>query len=65
LLVQGAVWSHVMNEPALLCATGSADFTARVWDACSGLQMHEFSHPHIVRSCNFSKHNNMLATGCE
>jgi serine-threonine kinase receptor-associated protein len=34
--LQGAVWSAVMNPPALLCATGSADFTARVWDACTG-----------------------------
>lgn len=63
--LQGAVWSCVLNDPALLCATGSADFTARVWDACSGTQMHEFSHPHIVRSTNFSHLGNKLATGCE
>eukprot|EP00955_Chlamydomonas_euryale_P113201 366200-Chlamydomonas_euryale.AAC.9 len=62
---QGAVWSCVLNEPALLCATGSADFSARVWDACSGGQLQEFVHPHIVRSVNFSHHSNKLATGCE
>lgn len=61
---KGAVWSCVLNTPALLCATASADFTARVWDACSGTQLHEFSHPHIVRTACFSHHSNKLATGC-
>jgi len=59
---KGAVWSCVLNHPALLCATGSADFTARVWDACSGNQLHEFAHSHIVRTTAFS-HGNKLATG--
>lgn len=62
---QGAVWSCVLNQPALLCATGSADFTARVWDACSGTQLHEFAHPHIVRCTSFSHDTNKLATGGE
>ncbi|GAX82679.1 hypothetical protein CEUSTIGMA_g10105.t1 [Chlamydomonas eustigma] len=60
---KGAVWSSVLNHSALLCATASADFTARVWDACSGVQMHEFSHPHIVRTTSFSMHTDKLATG--
>lgn len=61
---KGAVWSCVLNEPALLCATGSADFSARVWDACSGHQLHEFQHSHIVRGVAFSHGNsNKLATG--
>lgn len=59
---KGAVWSCVLNSPALLCATGSADFSARVWDACTGMQLHEFQHNHIVRTCAFS-HGNKLATG--
>lgn len=60
---KGAVWSCVLNQPALLCATGSADFSARVWDACSGTQLHEFQHAHIVRTVAFSHIANKLATG--
>lgn len=65
LALQGAVWSCVLNDSALLCATASADFSARVWDACSGNQLQEFAHSHIVRSTAFSRHSNRLATGCE
>lgn len=60
---QGAVWSCVLNQAALLCATGSADFSARLWDACSGNQLHEFQHNHIVRSTAFSASSEKLATG--
>lgn len=65
ICTQGAVWSCVLNESALLCATASADFSARVWDACSGTQLHEFAHSHIVRTAAFPHHSNKLATGCE
>ena len=33
---QGAVWSCVLNDTALVAATASADFTARVWNAITG-----------------------------
>eukprot|EP00798_Chlamydomonas_sp_ICE-L_P018675 gene18675-25193_t len=59
---KGCVWSCVLNGPALLCATGSADFSARVWDACTGTQLHGFQHKHIVRSTAFS-HGSKLTTG--
>lgn len=61
---KGAVWSTCLNTPALLCATGSADFSARVWDACTGNQLHEFAHPHIVRTTSFAQSSDKLATGC-
>eukprot|EP00798_Chlamydomonas_sp_ICE-L_P012499 gene12499-15713_t len=59
---KGAVWSCTLNRPGLLCATGSADFSARVWDACTGTQLHEFAHNHIVRGTAWSP-DNKLATG--
>lgn len=59
---KGAVWACVLNQQALLCATASGDFSARIWDACSGNQLHELPHSHIVRSAAFS-HANKLATG--
>ena len=59
------MWSCVLDQPALKCATGSADFTAKVWDACGGTMMHEFQHNHIVRTVNFSFDTKLLCTGGE
>jgi WD40 repeat protein len=39
--LQGAVWSCVLNDPALLAATASADFSARVWNAVTGDELHK------------------------
>jgi hypothetical protein len=52
--LQGAVWSCVLNDPALLAATASADFSARVWNAVTGDELHKFDHKHVVRSVAFS-----------
>eukprot|EP01025_Chloroclados_australasicus_P014645 TRINITY_DN1687_c0_g1_i1.p1 TRINITY_DN1687_c0_g1~~TRINITY_DN1687_c0_g1_i1.p1 ORF type:complete len:329 (-),score=44.15 TRINITY_DN1687_c0_g1_i1:720-1706(-) len=60
---KGAVWSCVLNYPALLAATGSADFSARIWDALSGEEKHQFQHTHIVRSVEFAEHTDKLLTG--
>eukprot|EP01026_Neomeris_dumetosa_P066844 TRINITY_DN6490_c0_g1_i2.p1 TRINITY_DN6490_c0_g1~~TRINITY_DN6490_c0_g1_i2.p1 ORF type:complete len:372 (+),score=33.20 TRINITY_DN6490_c0_g1_i2:130-1116(+) len=60
---KGAVWSCVLNLPAILAATGSADFSARVWDALSGEEKHAFQHTHIVRSVEFAEHRDLLLTG--
>mmetsp|Transcript_32652 Transcript_32652/g.82857 ORF Transcript_32652/g.82857 Transcript_32652/m.82857 type:complete len:317 (-) Transcript_32652:475-1425(-) len=60
---KGAVWSCVLNQPALLAATGSADFTAKIWDACTGNELHSFQHNHIVRCTAFAHGSNRLATG--
>lgn len=52
---KGAVWACVLNDPAFVAATASADFTARVWNAVSGEEAHQFPHKHIVRTTAFEK----------
>jgi len=47
---KGAVWSTKLSKDASRAATGSADFTSKVWDTYSGAMLHSFSHNHIVRT---------------
>lgn len=63
---KGAVWGVSLNDQATRACTGSADFTARVWDCVSGAELAQFPHDHIVRSVTFSKKDaSQLATGCQ
>lgn len=63
---KGAVWSVSINKQATRCCTGSADFTARIWDCVSGEELAQFPHEHIVRSVTFSDNNGaQVATGCQ
>ena len=39
---KGAVWSCALNDAAVIAATASADFTARVWNALTGDELHQF-----------------------
>jgi WD40 repeat protein len=52
---KGAVWSCCLDTNALRAASGSADFSAKVWDALTGEELHSFEHKHIVRACAFSE----------
>ncbi|KAM3212156.1 hypothetical protein ACQJBY_065316 [Aegilops geniculata] len=52
---KGAVWSSCLDTNALRAASGSADFSAKIWDALTGNELHSFEHKHIVRACAFSE----------
>ncbi|KDP32349.1 hypothetical protein JCGZ_13274 [Jatropha curcas] len=60
---KGAVWSCCLDTNALRAASGSADFTAKVWDALTGDELHSFEHKHIVRASAFSEDTHLLLTG--
>ena len=62
-LVQGAVWSCVLNQTALVAATASADFSAKVWNALTGDETYSFQHNHIVRTVTFAQQTPRLLTG--
>ncbi|RWR99910.1 serine-threonine kinase receptor-associated protein-like protein [Dinothrombium tinctorium] len=59
---KGAVWGCDLNADASMAATGSADFTAIIWDAVNGSIIHSFNHSHIVKSVNFSADGKYLLT---
>lgn len=60
---KGAVWSCALDPSATLAATGSADFSAKIWDALTGLEKATLQHRHIVRTCCFSSCSSKLVTG--
>jgi len=51
-----------LNSTALQAVTASADYTAKVWDALSGQELHSFAHGKIVRTCHFSNDNKRILT---
>ena len=59
---KGAVWGVVLNSDASLAATGSADFTAKIWNTTQGDEVFSLPHKHIVKSVDFSSDDNQLLT---
>ncbi|PNS20218.1 hypothetical protein CAC42_5668 [Sphaceloma murrayae] len=47
---KGAVWSARLSRDAGLAVTGSADFSARVWDTFTGETLATLGEGHIVRA---------------
>jgi len=60
---KGAVWCTKLSLDASRAASGSADFTAKIWDTYSGSPLHSFPHNHIVRSVAMSRSSSHLLTG--
>ncbi|KIW76219.1 hypothetical protein Z517_10965 [Fonsecaea pedrosoi CBS 271.37] len=64
---KGAVWSSRLSSDARIAATGSADFTARIWDPQTGECLYVLTHNHIVRAVSFPIQTNpqCVATGAQ
>jgi len=61
---KGAVWGVAVDSVALLTATASADYTAKLWDAVTGKEIHSWEHPKVARSVSFAHDRSRLATAC-
>lgn len=61
---KGAVWSSKLSGgDASRAVTGSADFSAKVWDTYTGSCLHTFPHNHIVRSVAIDARGQRILTG--
>lgn len=62
---KGAVWSSKLSPDSdtSRAVSGSADFTAKVWDTFSGDLLHSFPHKHIVRTVAISQSTSHILTG--
>ncbi|HSR31734.1 MAG TPA: hypothetical protein VLY63_14300, partial [Anaerolineae bacterium] len=62
---EGDVYAVALSPDGTRLATGSADGTARLWDAGSGEDLDVLRHEDVVRSVVFSPDGTRLATGSE
>jgi len=60
---KGAIWAAKLDLDGGRGVTGSADFTAKVWDTFTGSELATLSHNHIVRSVDISPSGSHIVTG--
>lgn len=62
---KGAIWQSRLSTDVTLAATGSADFSAKIWQANTGECLHTLTHRHIVRAVAFHPipQPHLVATG--
>jgi len=60
---KGAIWTAKLDTDGGRAVTGSADFTAKVWDTFTGSELATLAHNHIVRSVDISPSGSHIVTG--
>ncbi|KAI8920846.1 WD40-repeat-containing domain protein [Powellomyces hirtus] len=60
---KGAVWSTRLSSDATKSVTGSADFTAKVWNNLTGQATITVPHSHVVRCVDMSPDGRYVLTG--
>jgi serine-threonine kinase receptor-associated protein len=60
---KGAVSSCRLNAEATKAVTASFDFSAKVWNACTGDALQSFQHKHLVKTAIFSTDSSSIFTG--
>lgn len=60
---KGAVWCTKLSPDGSRSVSGSADFTAKIWNTFSGEPLHSFPHNHIVRTVAISRTSSHILTG--
>lgn len=60
---KGAVWSAKLDEEGARAITGSADFSAKVWDTYRGEELLSLPHNHVVRAVDLTRDGRQAVTG--
>lgn len=59
---KGAVYASAFNADATKLVTGSGDYSAIIWDAVKGTNLHSWNHPHYIKAVDWV--DNRIVTGC-
>jgi serine-threonine kinase receptor-associated protein len=60
---KGAVWCARLDPTASVALTGSADYTAKLWNASTGDELRTFTHKRIVKAVDISRDSRRAVTG--